>query len=133
MQTRKISPFYSFICTLALGGTVNPSILVSSPMQPIYLKPGQCIMMGAQQVCAMMPDGQPPMPPPPPPGPMKVSHCRWGAFDEADKKASGWAHLLLTLKEDGTKQETVVRYFGPADKEGCEKAARETQRQLKKP
>lgn len=101
--------------------------------ETVYLKPGQCLLIGSQQVCALQQDQTHPIEPKGPPPPIKVSQCRWGAFDDTDKKAQGWAHFLVTVQENGTKTETMIRYFGPADKEGCEKAAKDFEANLPHP
>ena len=96
--------------------------------EPIHLKPGQCILIGSQEVCALKGDD--------PnadvkPKPTKLATCKYG--DKGDEPGmKGYTLYQIVIKEDGSKTETSVKSFGSLDndKADCEKAARELDRKL---
>jgi hypothetical protein len=84
----------------------------------IFIKQGQCIVVGTQQVCAIKDDDT------------KVpsinqnramSICKFGSYDSDEPKVKGYSLFLVQIKEDGSKTETLIKNFGPAGKEDCEK------------
>jgi len=110
-----ISSFLLLISTASVG---------FAQMAPIYLKPGQCILIGGQQVCAMMGDkigADGSVQDPPKPLTMKV--CKWGAADDAHEGVKGYGVYQVVVKDDGSKTETLLKSYGPVDQAGCEKEA----------
>ncbi|MGE0174733.1 MAG: hypothetical protein AB7T49_18215 [Oligoflexales bacterium] len=84
----------------------------------IFIKPGQCIVVGTQQVCAIKEDG--------PATPTinqnrALTICKFGSYDSEEPKTKGYALFLVQVKEDGSKTETLIKSFGPAGKADCEK------------
>ncbi len=91
--------------------------------EPIRLKPGQCILIGSQEVCAMTPDAAAAAAPTTP-RPTLMASCKYG--DRADEPGmKGYTLIQIGLKDDGTKTETAVKTYGsmPADKAECEREA----------
>jgi hypothetical protein len=110
---------------------MNVSLLLLV-LSPIYLKPGQCLVVGSQEVCAMQSDATAPTAPV---AKATVVHtCRYGDLENPDvKDAKGWSHIMITLKEDGSKVETIVKSYGPLDehKKECEVEARRVESRSK--
>lgn len=104
-------PFFAFGSGIALADTVN-------------IRPGQCIMIGGQQVCALACDGTTMgMVPTPSPRIITNSVCKFGAVDE-DDKIKGYGHYLIRINPDGSKVENLLKNFGPAGKQECEREAK---------
>ena len=96
-------------------------------LSPIYVKPGQCILVGSQEVCALQTDAAPASKPP---RPTVIHTCRYGELEKPEvKDAKGWSYVMITLKDDGSKIETIVKSYGPLDehKKECEEEARKIQ------
>lgn len=101
-------------------------------LSPIYLKPGQCLVVGSQEVCAMQADA--PASAPPVAKPTIIHTCRYGDLENPDvKDAKGWSHIMISLKDDGSKVETMVKSYGPLDehKKECEAEARKVESRSK--
>ena len=108
-----------FCAVLLAGLSVAPELFASDT---IHLRPGQCIYIGAQEVCAMRADD--PASIPAAPRPTTLASCQYG--DKANEPGmKGYTLTQVTIKDDGTKTETVVKSFGsmPKDKADCEKEA----------
>ena len=93
---------------------------------PIYLQPGQCIIVGSQQVCAMNSDQSAAV--------LKPSilwTCRYGTQGGEIPDLKSYALYQVRINPSGTKNETLVKSFGPNDKEACEKEAQQRQTQEK--
>ena len=97
----------------------------TAQVSPIWLKPGQCILVGGQQICAQIEDksGTNPLVPEKPKVTV-MNICKWGAADDAHEGVKGYGLYRVMIKEDGTKVETLVKSYGPVDQEGCEKDAK---------
>ena len=83
--------------------------------EPIYLQPGQCIVVGSQQVCAMKPDGIQA------PETRTEYACRYGLFkgsEVADLKSYELVQILI--KPDGSTSEVSLKNFGLNGKEACD-------------
>ncbi len=84
----------------------------------IWLQPGNCIVVGNQQVCAAKSGDSSTTEKP------VNTHthvCKNGIQDEADANLKGWAHVVITTGPDGKKisQETM-KTFGPLGKKECQ-------------
>ncbi len=91
----------------------------------IHIEPGQCIMVGAQQICAASRDeysGR--VIKNHPPKIVSKASCRFGAAYENDKTIKGYGLYVLRMnKKDNSKNETLIKTFSPAEKAECEAAA----------
>ena len=92
--------------------------LAAAEDRTIWLQPGNCIVVGNQQVCAAKSgDGTSAEKPA-----NKQTHvCKNGIQDEADANLKGWGHVIITTGPDGRKisQETIKTY-GPLGRKACE-------------
>ena len=115
----------SLLITIAAGCALTSS---TGMADPIYLKAGQCIIVGTQQVCAMAQDVTT----------TDVKQqilyvCRYGnqpGAELTDLKS----YALFQVQVNGTtgaKTETMVKNYGPNDKEVCEKEAEKRQAAVK--
>jgi hypothetical protein len=88
----------------------------------IYIKPGQCILVGAQQVCALAADV-----PGAPSHTTSVLHlCQYGIHPGAEvANLKTYAVMQVMMRDDGAKVETPLKHYGmnDADKAACEKEA----------
>jgi hypothetical protein len=92
--------------------------------QTIFVKPGQCIQIGSQQVCALAADGQPAAET----NPIIESlfQCRLGEYKDSEfPKLKTHALVKTHLYKDGKKIETVLKNFGLHGKAECEKELKE--------
>lgn len=108
--------------------TIFAAARVAHAAETIRLKPGQCIFIGTQEVCAMSPD-QAATAEAAKPRPIYMPTCRYG--DKTDEPGSkGYALVQIQLKDDGTKTETVVKTYGSMekDKHECERDAQQLDR-----
>lgn len=99
--------------------------MVASAAAPIYLKPGQCLLVGEQQVCALKDDATTSRPAPRPGHEQTMDLCRYGAMENMEPKdAKGWSLVRVTIKDDGSKVETIINSYGPLEehKKECEAA-----------
>ena len=86
---------------------------------PIYLQPGQCIMVGAQQVCAMSADQATAVL-----KPTILWTCRYGNHQGSEvPDLKNYALYQVRIDPSGAKNETLVKSYGPNDKKICEKEA----------
>jgi hypothetical protein len=85
--------------------------------QPIYVQPGQCIMVGAQQVCAAKVEGAAVV--------AEVSYaCRFGEHRGGDLPGyKTYGLVKLTTGTNGKVSETLIKDFGLKGKEKCDAAA----------
>lgn len=85
--------------------------------EPIYVQPGQCIMVGSQQVCAMAQPGTLQ------PAKSDVIYvCRFGKYADAETpEMKTWELIQLRVNDSGTKVETNLKNFGINGQEACEK------------
>lgn len=97
-------------------------------LSPIYVKPGQCILVGSQEVCALQADTAPSTSSR---SPTVIHSCHYGDLERPDTQGAskGWNHMMITLKDDGSKVETLVKSYGPLDehKKECELDVRKLQ------
>jgi hypothetical protein len=103
---------------LAVAGMMYSQAMLANP---IYLQPGQCIVVGSQQVCAIKPDAT---------STTSVASektlyaCRYGQFKDADVTNVKTYELVQVLfKPDGSKTEVELKNFGINGKDACEKEA----------
>ena len=100
--------------------------LVSGPTfaDTIQIQPGQCIMVGTQQVCSAKHDECIER--------TRYDHqkiiskavCRYGAAYENDKTLKGYGLYIVRMgKKENSKNETLLKTFSPAQKAECESAA----------
>jgi hypothetical protein len=84
--------------------------------QPIFVQPGQCIMVGTQQVCAVKAEGI---------QPGDVSYaCRFGEHRGGDLPGyKTYGLVKLTTAANGKVSETLIKDFGIKGKEKCDAAA----------
>lgn len=98
-----------------------PMLMAISSMsvgEPIYIQPGQCILVGSQQVCATK-DGTAGQE-----GTTTIHACRYGKHDGSDiPDLASYALLQIMVRGNGVKTETVVKNYGPSGKDDCEKDA----------
>ena len=102
-------------------------VLAASPAQAgdtIHVRPGQCILVGSQEVCALRCDDAAATPAPAP-RPTTMATCKYGPRPD-DAAMKGYTLVQMIIKDDGSKHETVIKTFGsmPADKAECEREAR---------
>jgi len=79
--------------------------------EPIYLQPGQCILVGGQQVCAMQVGQAAEVA-----KPDTLYVCRYGVHagsEVPDMKT--YALFMVRLDPSGHKTETLVKNYGVAD------------------
>ena|GEM_PF-1746967 len=86
---------------------------------PVYLQPGQCVMVGAQQVCAMKPDASAT------PAPNEVNYvCRYSEHKGGDLPGyKTYGLVKVSTRADGSSREILIKDFGIRGKEKCEQAA----------
>jgi hypothetical protein len=88
---------------------------------PLYLKPGQCIHLGNQEICAMMTDV--------PGGPVKlniVHQCQYDFHPGRElPDLKNWALVQVVIKADGKKVQMLIKQFGTGDKDkaACDQEA----------
>ncbi len=91
----------------------------SARAEPIFIQPGQCIMVGSQQVCAQAgPGGVQPVK-------SDVMYvCRFGKHEGSETpEMKSWALIQVRVNDSGTKVETQIKNFGMNAQDACEKAA----------
>jgi hypothetical protein len=86
----------------------------SSLAAPIYLRSGQCIIVGGQEVCALSEQTTQTV--------TKIFHrCDYGTHAGAEIPGlKSYAVIQIVMNTSGTKNETVLRNYGSTD---AEKAA----------
>lgn len=100
-------------------GTVLTLGASAAQSSPIYLKPGQCILVGSQEVCAMQGDS---------PTANKVAQdvvhvCRYAMNPGAEiSNIKNYAVVRITTTVSGAKSDTILKQFGisDGDKAACE-------------
>ena len=86
----------------------------------IWLRPGQCIVVGNQQICAQRMDDPGALGGKPNPN-REVHTCKNGIKDEVDPKLTGWAHVVIVMGPNGKKlSEEVIKTYGPVGQKECE-------------
>jgi len=117
----------SLLGSLVFLGTAMASSAFAQ-LSPIWLRPGQCVMISNQQICAEKPgatdSSSTTTTPSGPTVSLKSLLCKWGAKDDSQPGLTGYGLYQMTVMTDGTKQEVLLKNFGPADRAGCEAAAR---------
>lgn len=98
----------SFLC-VAYAATAHAS-------ETIYIKPGQCVMVGAQQVCASSTDAAATA------GDVTYA-CRYGEHRGGDLPGYKTYGLVKLNNQDGKVTETLIKDFGIKGKEKCDEAA----------
>jgi hypothetical protein len=88
---------------------------------PIYVQPGQCIMVGTQQVCAQV---QNPAVTTPDQEPKTIFTCVYGKHEGSDLPSlKSYALVQTLLGPKGRKTEMVIKNYGVEGKGDCEKEA----------
>lgn len=102
---------------LALLASSFPAV---ASAQTIFVLPGQCINVGAQQVCGQAAPGTAIQP-----AKSDVMYlCRFGKYEGSETpEMKSWALFQVRVNDNGTKVETLVKNFGMNAQEACEKAA----------
>lgn len=109
--------------SLAFAGVILANILAPGALAtPIYLKAGQCILVGTQDVCAMAADQ---------PGNATgklttLNLCRYGLHPGAEiPNLKNHALFQVVTTSTGSKTETLIRQYGinDSDKDACQKEA----------
>jgi hypothetical protein len=82
---------------------------------PIFISPGQCIMIGSQQVCATRSEG-------PAPEAKHIIHvCRYSDYKDSEiPSLKSYALIEVVINDSGRKTETITKNFGPNGREACE-------------
>ena len=95
--------------TAALGCFLVAGLAVGSP---IYLKAGQCVIIGTQEVCAMTPDTAAPNK-----STSDVVHiCRYALNPGAEiPNLKNYAVVRITTTASGSKTEAILKQFGISD------------------
>ncbi len=92
--------------------------------EPIYIQPGQCIMIGGQQVCAQVQAGSN--------LPVKsdvLYVCRFGEFKDSETpEMKSFALFQIRVNDHGNKVETYIKNFGMNGKDACERELAEKQK-----
>ena len=87
--------------------------------EPIYLQPGQCILIGSQQVCAMQPSGTMANQ-----ESQTIYSCQYGMHKDAEvSDLKSYALFQMIIRPDGRKIETSIKNYGMNGKSECEKEA----------
>lgn len=93
--------------------------------EPIYIQPGQCILVGGQQVCAQVQAQG---------GAVPVKSdilyvCRFGEFKDSETpEMKSFALFQIRVNDRGTKVETYIKNFGMNGKDACEREIAEKQK-----
>lgn len=92
--------------------------------EPIYLQPGQCVMVGAQQVCALKADAKGDAAAATP-APGDVNYvCRYAEHKGGDLPGyKTYGLVKVTTRADGKTTEILIKDFGMKGKDKCEQAA----------
>jgi hypothetical protein len=85
--------------------------------ETIYIKPGQCLMVGSQQVCATGSDAAA--------SPGEVTYaCRFAEHRGGDLPGyKTYGLIKLTTGTNGKVTETLIKDFGLKGKDKCDEAA----------
>lgn len=112
---------------IALATIMITPVALAQTWNTIHLKPGQCVLIGNQQVCAMMPDattGNIPVPTATPdPGKTRFA-CRYATHKEAEvSDVKTYAVIENTSYANGHKDTNFIKGYGMTGKAECEKDA----------
>lgn len=95
-------------------------------VEPVYLSPGQCILVGGQQICALASDAQA-HGGAPATGIIHTDHlCRYALHANSETPdVKNYAVVRVDTMANGKKIEMVLKQYGvgDADKANCEKDA----------
>jgi hypothetical protein len=96
-------------------------------VEPVYLSPGQCILVGGQQICALASDAQAHGGAPAAPGVIHTDHvCRYALHAHSETPdVKNYAVVRVDTLGNGKKIEMIQKQYGvgDADKASCEKDA----------
>jgi len=118
------SNFVGIIGAIAIASmgtaTLAPAALAG---EPIYVQPGQCVMVGSQQVCAMKGDATV--------APGEVTYaCRYSEHKGGDLPGyKTYGLVKIVGKADGSLSEVLIKDFGMKGKEKCDEAAADRKKQ----
>lgn len=106
----------------AVGFGLTTLAMPHASATPIYLKPGQCVLVGTQDVCAMASDQAPSST-----AKLTTLHlCRYALHPGAEiPNLKNHALFQVVTTETGSKSETLIRQFGinDSDRDACQKEA----------
>lgn len=112
--------------TLKIGAFLATSSLLTTAASvanadPIYLQPGQCILVGSQQVCAMKTDAVEPKV-----APQTLYVCRYGMHSDSEvPDLKSYSLVQIITSSSGVKSEVKLKNFGQNGGEACEREAKE--------
>jgi hypothetical protein len=117
----------SMIVFFGLSGLASIS---AAQLSPIWLRPGQCVMISSQQICAENP-GQTQQGStttttvdPAKMVDQRLFVCKWGAEDSSEPGIKGWGLYQVKIMGDSSKQEVLVKNYGAAGQKECEASAK---------
>ena len=114
---------------ILLGSLAGSTVALG---QTIFVKPGQCVQVGAQQICAQITgsegtagDSNPIV--------ETVFNCRLGEYKDSEfPNLKTHALFKVYVYKDGKKVETQLQNFGLHGKDACEKERRFSQEKSEK-
>ena len=119
-------------CGLALA-TLLANSQPAQAAKTIFISPGQCIVLGSQQICALNQNNlQPPGSVQPVPAePPRVLHlCRYGHYQESEvPDLKSYQLIEVTVAATGITREINIKNFGPNGKDACEKELKEKEKE----
>lgn len=101
----------------------------AAQLSPIWLRPGQCVMISSQQICAENPTQPQNATTTTTVNPANVVDqrllvCKWGVEDAAEPGIKGWGLYQVKIMGDSSRQEVLVKSYGPAGQKECEASAK---------
>ena len=92
----------------------------------IQIKPGQCVVLNGQEVCALSCDPTTTVLTTNAVKDTVTYKCRYAKFDDAElRDVKTYGLVETTLKPSGAKMDNMLKNYGLKGKEECEKAADE--------
>lgn len=115
------SNFAGIIWAIAIASMGTANLALAG--EPIYVQPGQCVMVGSQQVCAMKGDATV--------APGEVTYaCRYSEHKGGDLPGyKTYGLVKIVGKADGSSSEVLIKDFGMKGKEKCDEAAADRKKQ----
>lgn len=102
------------VAVMVAGGAL---VGVALGGEPIYVQPGQCVMVGSQQVCAMKADALGT------PGEITYA-CRYSEHKGGELPGyKTYGLVKIVTKAQGASSEILIKDFGLKGKEKCDDAA----------
>ena len=112
-EMQKVRNFAKIFLVVSVWGIAELAVAG----EPIYIQPGNCVMVGLQQVCALKSDAIS--------APGEVSYaCRYAEHKGGDLPGYKTYGLIKIInKADGSSAEVLIKDFGMKGKEKCDEAA----------